>query len=173
MIPPNFFTEIEGAVFPCAPSDWQLLYVSGLDTDRQASQMAVCDVTHVPQLTVAQTVRRCISYVPQMHRTTNAYFLTAEGARALMHHCIPLTFQLDTAMTTMLSGPLLRTQFPFQQGVNAFPCYTVQPSMIVQATRFGTDIQQEAHSMCTHPEAEETARFDSAGWHPDAIAGKP
>ncbi|EAN79951.1 glycosyl transferase-like protein [Trypanosoma equiperdum] len=128
------------------PSDWELLYVSGLDTAGQA-----------PQLRVAEGVCR----VPQMHRTTNCYVVSHRGARLLLDACFPVTYQLDTMMTLRTAG----------DGAGGVPyvtvpnCYTLQPPLVVQATRMGSDIQSASGGVCDRDEVEEErARCRAAGW---------
>lgn len=129
------------------PRDWELLYLSGLDTARQC-----------PQLRVAPGVCR----VPQFHRTTNCYAVTAAGARRLLTECLPLTYQLDTMMTVAVQpDPAGRLALPF---VSAPVSYTLRPPLVVQATRFGSDIQEDTGAPPAAAAAEERARCRDAGW---------
>ncbi|EAN82572.1 putative glycosyl transferase-like protein [Trypanosoma cruzi] len=127
------------------PQDWELVYVSGLDTANQASQLRVAEG---------------VSRVPQMHRTTNCYVVTHQGARRLLELCLPMTYQLDTMMTMhAVSDP--------QSGVphvTSPVCYTLQPPLVVQATRMGSDIQS---SNGRDEQEEERARCRAAGWTTD------
>jgi len=129
------------------PDDWEVVYLSGLDTQHQG---------HL--LDLGNGVRR----VHQFHRTTNAYVVSAEGARSLLKHCCPITFQLDTMMT-MHCARDTRTQAMY---VVAPVSYTLHPPLIVQATRWGSDIQLPSQSdELRH--SEEQARIDDAGWSRD------
>lgn len=111
------------------PPDWELVYVSGLDTAKQC-----------PHMQVAKGVAR----VPQYHRTTNAYLVTPQGARRLLATCVPLTFQLDTAMTMNVG---YSPGVVGVAGAQTLPhvldpvCYTLQPPLMQQAAQLGTDIQ--------------------------------
>lgn len=136
------------------PADWQLLYLSGLDTANEC-----------PGLVVAPGVSR----VPQFHRTTNAYAVTVEGARRLLHTCVPLTFQLDTMMTRNVFTESRESG----DSVVGKPCfvhdpvsYTLQPPLVVQATRFGSDIQTPRSPDWSPAvaQAEEQERCRVAGW---------
>ncbi|GET93434.1 glycosyl transferase-like protein [Leishmania tarentolae] len=126
--PPPFLDQLQCRMNN-VPPDWELVYVSGLDTARQC-----------PHMQVAEGVAR----VPQYHRTTNAYLLTPQGARRLLATCIPLTFQLDTAMTMNVGYP---PGVVTGVGVSTLPhvldpiCYTLQPPLMQQAAQLGTDIQ--------------------------------
>jgi len=128
------------------PSSWQLVYLSGLDTEQRAPLLQVADG---------------VSLVPRMHRTTNCYVVNASGARALLDTVVPLTFQLDTAMTTQLSAPVSHLLSQHQGAgasaaawhrlpaseevvVGVAGCFTLWPPLVVQATRFGSDIQAQA-----------------------------
>lgn len=109
------------------PSDWELLYIGGLDTAGQCSR-----------LQVAEGVAR----VPQYHRTTSAYLLTPQGARRLLATCLPLTFQLDTVMTIKAGLPRGRPSSPSAMPYVLDPVsYTLQPPLMRQSALLGTDIQ--------------------------------
>lgn len=121
----------------CVPSDWDLVYVGGLDTAAQCPMMTVADG---------------VAHVPQYHRTTSAYLVTPNGARRLLALCLPLTFQVDTVMTMKVGYP----QAGMSSGSAAAPrtakvpyvldpvCYTLQPPLMTQAAQLGSDIQTAA-----------------------------
>ncbi|EKF29116.1 glycosyl transferase-like protein, putative, partial [Trypanosoma cruzi marinkellei] len=127
------------------PQDWELVYVSGLDTANQASQLRVAEG---------------VSRVPQMHRTTNCYVVTHQGARRLLELCLPMTYQLDTMMTIHAVSDA-QSVVPY---VTSPVCYTLQPPLVVQATRMGSDIQS---SNGRDEGEEERARCKAAGWTTD------
>eukprot|EP00759_Apiculatamorpha_spiralis_P047282 PhF_6_TR43081/c0_g1_i1/m.65778 len=83
---PNFFERLE-VVWPQIPTDWEVLYLSGLDTTNECGKLMVSTN---------------ISRVPQLYRTTNLYMVNAKGSRSLLKRCVPLTFQLDTQMTMVV-----------------------------------------------------------------------
>ncbi|ESL09298.1 glycosyl transferase-like protein [Trypanosoma rangeli SC58] len=127
------------------PQDWELVYVSGLDTAHQASQLRVAEG---------------VSRVPQLHRTTNCYVVSHQGARQLLQLCLPMAYQLDTMMTLNVASDV-QSGVPY---VASPVCYTLQPPLVVQATRMGSDIQ------CRNgrdEQEEERARCRAAGWATD------
>ncbi|KAG5490233.1 hypothetical protein JKF63_00352 [Porcisia hertigi] len=111
------------------PRDWELVYVSGLDTAQQCPQMSVAEG---------------VAHVPQYHRTTNAYLVTPQGARRLLATCVPITFQLDTVMTMNVGYP---PGVSHAKDMRTLPyvldpvCYTLQPPLMRQSAQLGTDIQ--------------------------------
>jgi GR25 family glycosyltransferase involved in LPS biosynthesis len=141
LLQPDMFAQFQRR-FPAVPADWELVYLSGLDTEGKG-----------PLMVVADGVRR----VPQMHRTTNAYVVSARGARRLLDTVVPLTFQLDTEMTTRISSALPSGEM----AVTGLPCYSLHPPLVVQATRFGSDIQG---AVSHDTVAEEASRCRVAGW---------
>lgn len=142
---PRNFCERYAERMRHVPRDWELVYLSGLDTANQT-----------PFLRVAEGVSR----VPQMHRTTNCYVVSHQGARRLLELCFPLTYQLDTMMT-MRAVPDVRSGVPH---VVRPVCYTLQPPLVVQATRMGSDIQRDNGR---DEIEEERARCRAAGWTAD------
>ncbi|KAK7197917.1 glycosyl transferase-like protein [Novymonas esmeraldas] len=132
--PASFLADLHGRLRH-VPSDWELLYVGGLDTAGQC-----------PMMQVAPGVAR----VPQYHRTTSAYLLTPRGARRLLATSLPLTFQLDTAMTMNVGYPPSSSGGGTAGGAATLPyvldpvCYTLQPPLLQQAAELGTDIQHAA-----------------------------
>ena len=137
---PEHFLEAFGERILHVPADWELVYLSGLDTAKRG---------HLLQ--VAEGVR----YVPQMHRTTNCYMVSASGCSRLLRECVPLTYQLDTQMT-LKCNPHPESREPY---VVTPRCYTMHPPLVVQATRFGSDIQE---SNPADPISEEQGRLKEA-----------
>ncbi|CAM44120.1 glycosyl transferase-like protein [Leishmania braziliensis MHOM/BR/75/M2904] len=125
---PPFLDQLQRRM-SSVPPDWELVYVSGLDTARQCPHMQVAEG---------------VAHVPQYHRTTNAYLVTPQGARRLLATCVPLTFQLDTVMTMNVGYP---PGMVGVAGVKTLPyvldpvCYTLQPPLMRQSAQLGTDIQ--------------------------------
>ncbi|KPA81347.1 glycosyl transferase-like protein [Leptomonas pyrrhocoris] len=110
------------------PSNWELVYVGGLDTAGQ------CNSARVAQ---------GVAHVPQYHRTTSAYLLSPQGARRLLATCVPLTFQLDTMMTMKVGLPAGPQSAPGAVPYVLDPVsYTLQPPLMRQSAHLGTDIQQ-------------------------------
>lgn len=148
LIPRTFLTDFCEAWkrvedHPSVRDSWGLVYVSGLDTAGRGAALEIA-----PGLRM----------VHALHRTTNAYVVNAAGARALLSACLPLTFQLDTEMTTQLSVELPNGE----AAVVGVPCFSLHPSLIVQATRFGSDIQSD--NAQRDLAAEEEGRCAAAGW---------
>lgn len=141
LFPENFEAVCERRL-QLVPPDWQLVYISGLDTANQCRD-----------LQVAEGVCR----VPQYHRTTNAYAMKQSAALPLIHRCFPLTFQLDTMMT-IHATTRDRCGLPY---VTSPVSYTLQPPVVVQATRMGSDIQA---ATTEDAEAVEARRCRDAGW---------
>jgi GR25 family glycosyltransferase involved in LPS biosynthesis len=151
---PDDFPALLRRRLAAVPDDYQLVFASGLDTEGAA-----------PRLQVAPGVCR----VPRLYRTTNCYVLRPQGAASLLQLCLPMTVQLDTAMTTLLcGGPAVPGSGPRASGlsdyVTALPAYCLHPPIAAQLTRLGSDIQWE------HPQeaardlaAEERGRLTAAG----------
>lgn len=137
----SFLQECE-AVMSMVPADWEIVYLSGLDTEQKGHR-----------LQVNSRVRQ----VPRMHRTTNCYMVNHRGAKSLLKHCLPLTYQLDTQMT-INCAPHPRSGELY---VTAPVSYSAFPQLVVQATRFGSDIQDVSN---VDAAAEEAARIESAKW---------
>ena len=178
------FAERVARVWQSVPADWQLVYLSGLDTERQCAHIRVARVAANgdDDGDQQQQLERHICRVPRLYRTTNCYVLNAAGAASLLDRCVPFTFQLDTAMTTQLvdfaaaaaatadgddatasatpneSIVEMRSHF-----VNMLPCYCVDPPLAAQATRFGTDIQWESPAGKHDVADEEQSRMRAVG----------
>lgn len=106
------------------PSDWNFVYVGGLDTGNTAHKLRV---------------GTGVSRVPQLHRTTNCYLIRPEGARQLLSRCVPFTYQIDTQMTAeVVTGT---NGVAYASAVEGY--YTMQPPLVAQAgsDRFLSDIQ--------------------------------
>jgi GR25 family glycosyltransferase involved in LPS biosynthesis len=142
---PLFMSELAEVMSTDCPSDWELLYLSGLDTEGKG-----------PLLHINPRIR----LVPRMHRTTNCYLVNHKGARRLLETCVPLTYQLDTQMTLQCAvhGP---QQVPY---VSVPTCYSVHPQLVVQSTRFGSDIQDVSKRAADGMAKEEQERKKAAGW---------
>lgn len=125
---PPLLEELHRRMERRVPPDWELVYIGGLDTAGQCASLAV-----------AEGVAR----VPQYHRTTSAYLVTPLGARRLLATCLPLTFQLDTAMTMRVGLPHGSLPLPGALPYVLDPVsYTLQPPLLRQSAHLGTDIQQ-------------------------------
>lgn len=160
------FLEQTQHVFESVPKDWECLFLSGLDPEQQCKYLRVKKTNK----NTNKNKNRFICRVPRIYRTTNCYVINAKGAATLLSLCVPFTFQLDTAMTTMLVDPSTATtrkgtavdssleeeeeqeqdhhqksEFDKQslrtEYVTLMPSYCVDPPLCAQATRFGTDIQ--------------------------------
>ena len=241
LIPTQFLSKL-GHRWSFVPPDWQLVYLSGLDTFGKGPRLPYFGRQAVPTGTTPSLQPSLVRAVHQLHRTTNAYVVNASGARRLLELCCPLTFQLDTQMTMHcaednaasrhhlaarmvrlgMADRLLRwaktkgheasaaarpglsaagggeegngggratTTSPWfpgwaspDEGLSLFAsdvvgsgasnepwvvdpiCYTMAPeSIIVQATRFGSDIQA-ANPFHSDPANEERQRTAAADW---------
>lgn len=128
--------------------EWELLYVAGLDTGHQCADLTL------PYPSVS---KHRVCRVPQLHRTTNAYVVTAKGAATLSQVCFPLTFQLDTEMTSRVKPwggggggvAAVRHHNPEAACVHDPPSLTIQPPLVYQHTRFSSDIQSEKRGAAT------------------------
>ncbi len=170
------FVENAKKVFDFVPADWESVFLSGLDPEGQ------CGFLRVKQV---GTEERYICRLPRLYRTTNCYVINSRGAKNYLKSCVPFTFQLDTAMTTMLVDPdpsvmkgepvdfsledktkkssdqnqtMMRSEF-----VSRIASYCVDPPLAAQATRFGTDIQWKNPDGEHDLEDEEKSRFKAAG----------
>nr|CCC53594.1 putative glycosyl transferase-like protein [Trypanosoma vivax Y486] len=99
-----------------------------------------------------------------MHRTTNCYVVSHRGARRLLDSCFPVTYQLDTMMTLNV---VHEVQYSGVPRVAVPECYTLQPPLVVQATRMGSDIQDKSGKSCEEELLEEKGRCKAAGWCDD------
>jgi GR25 family glycosyltransferase involved in LPS biosynthesis len=172
-----------GGVYDSLPRDWGFVFLSGLDPERQCRLLRVAKCSNSDEAS-----SRYICRVPRIYRTTNCYMINARGARDLLQTCVPFTFQLDTAMTTMLvdrerniasvggsgmpdpallspedKAEALSTPAMLEEYASLIPCYCVDPPLAAQATRFGSDIQ-DPHPNADHDfAAEEQSRMQHAG----------
>lgn len=137
------------------PPGWHVVYLSGLDTMGKGPLLPRPPWQRPPHGTADGLPNYHYAYCHQFHRTTNAYVLNASGAERLMSTCFPLTFQLDTAMTFHCKVDRGSGE-PF---VVDPVSYVVTPCPIVQATRFGSDIQDVS---TRDVEGEERARCAAA-----------
>ena len=151
---PDFHTRFD-AVCKQLPKDWDLVFLSGLDTQNVCGHMKV---------------RSLISLVPVMFKTTNLYLITPRGAKRMLDICAPLHFQLDTQMT--LHSEELEIN-PLARGIQCgaenkslravrFPnMYAAVPPIGIQKTTLGSDIQ---FSLPEGFESQENGRKAHAGW---------
>ncbi|CCW65668.1 unnamed protein product [Phytomonas sp. EM1] len=144
LLPENFLECYRARVagIPTVEMGWELLYLSGIDAagEKQKNELQIAPG---------------ISRVSQLHRTTNAYVLTPRGAKTLLEGCLPLTFQLDTMMTIKVGNPKrggealshppppcgVKKEESKALFVQEPRCLTLQPPLIVQESRMGSDIQ--------------------------------
>eukprot|EP00758_Cryptobia_borreli_P003121 Tbor_TRINITY_DN3543_c0_g1::TRINITY_DN3543_c0_g1_i1::g.2980::m.2980 len=152
----NFITDLCNR-WAHVPDDWELIYLSGLDTAKKG---------HLLEVPSSPGFR----YVHPLHRTTNCYIVDAKGAKSLLDVIPPITFQLDTEMTMRTSTGIFSSDprnmdnvynFPLEPRVTVPRCYTIHPPIVVQATRFGSDIQDGNPAERT---SEERSRMAEAGW---------
>lgn len=190
LLPESFMRTVELSVWDSVPSDWRYLFLSGLDPEHQCPflRVARCRSSSLS----SSSLPRFICRVPRIYRTTNCYMVNEQGAMELLQKCVPFTFQLDTAMTTMLVDSNSKSvRFPpdpklldrdsavingrsadeiaamKSEFVSLISCYCVDPPVAAQATRFGSDIQwKNPHAGENHDfAAEEKSRLRATGEH--------
>ena len=152
---PRFLTRF-ASISDNLPQGWDLLFLSGLDTENMCRHMMTSDR---------------LSLVPQMYKTTNMYLITRRGAERMLQQCTNLHFQLDTQMT-MCTTKL--QNHPLAKGVSisdsnrdiravSFPhMYAATPPLAIQKTTLGSDIQ---FSLPEGFERQEEGRRLNARWH--------
>lgn len=108
------------------PKDWGVVYLGGLDLLASGKP---------PRPFVADGVR--LAY--QGHRELTAYVVHAASAQRLLDLSMPLTWQVDTHICSQLAKDAAA-----QDDYIADPkSYVFQPSLAIQLTAFGTDVQKK------------------------------
>jgi GR25 family glycosyltransferase involved in LPS biosynthesis len=120
---PKFGATIE-ARLALVPSDWELIYFGGLDLLAKGKP---------PRPFLADGVR----YAYQGHRELTAYMLHFRSAARCLELSSPMTWQIDTHITSNLSeDPRASDSF-----ISDPKSYVLQPSLAIQITSIGTDVQ--------------------------------
>ncbi|CUF00263.1 glycosyltransferase family-like protein, putative [Bodo saltans] len=107
------------------PKDWGLVYFGGLDLLSKGKP---------PRPFVGEGIR----YAYHGHRELTAYVLHAESAKRCLELSLPMTWQVDTHICNQLKqDPRAEDEYI------ADPLsYVFQPSLAMQVTVFGTDVQK-------------------------------
>lgn len=121
---PKFARSIQER-WAAVPKDWGLVYFGGLDLLSKGKP---------PRPFVAEGVR----YAYNGHRELTAYVLHAESAKRCLELSLPMTWQVDTHICNQLKpDPKAGDEYI------ADPLsYVFQPSLAMQVTVFGTDVQK-------------------------------
>lgn len=120
------------------PKDWGLVYLGGLDLLASGKP---------PRPYVGQGVRRAY----QGHRELTAYVLHADSAKRCLELSTPMTWQVDTHICSKLTYDE-SAKDSFISDPNS---YVFQPSLAIQVTALGTDVQKNPSQ---NPELEDAAR---------------
>lgn len=107
------------------PADWGLVYLGGLDLLARGKP---------PRPYVAEGVRRAY----QGHRELTAYVLNAASARRCLELSTELTWQIDTHICNSFA----RDEAAKDDFISDPVSYVFQPSLAIQVTAFGTDVQK-------------------------------
>lgn len=120
------------------PEDWGIVYLGGLDLLSSGKP---------PRPFVADGVR--LAY--QGHRELTAYIMRAGSAQRCLDLTLPMTWQVDTHICSVLSeDPAAKDTF-----ISDPKSYVLQPSMVIQITSLGTDVQKAPSS---NPALEDATR---------------
>lgn len=150
---PDFSARLLEERLAEVPADWQMIFLGGVDA---------LGAQHLLQ--VSPGVRR----VYHGSRETTAYLVNIAGIRAALDVCVPLTWQLDTALTRTVrliseSPPLAYTTSPTG--------YLLWPPLVEQdKISFATDVQKDEHplflpgGLADSREANRTQAVQPAAW---------
>lgn len=106
------------------PPDWGIVYLGGLD---------LLSTGKPPRPFVAEGVRRAY----QGHRELTAYVINAQSAKRCLQLSEAMTWQIDTHICSLLADdPVAQDQF-----IADPVSYVFQPSLAIQITSHGTDVQ--------------------------------
>lgn len=108
------------------PADWGVVYLGGLDLLAKGKP---------PRPFLADGVR----YAYQGHRELTAYVVHAASAQRCLDLSTQMTWQIDTHICNVLQ----RDDKAQDDYISDPLSYVFQPSLAVQLTRFGTDVQKQ------------------------------
>lgn len=120
------------------PSDWGLVYLGGLD---------LLSAGKPPRPFVAEGVRRAY----QGQRELTAYVVHAKSAKRCLELSTSLTWQVDTHICSVLTEDSTAKD----QYISDPLSYVLQPSLAIQVTSFGTDVQKKPSD---NPSLEDASR---------------
>ena len=107
------------------PADWELVYLGGLDLLNDGKP---------PRPFLADGVR----YAYQGHRELTAYVLHARSAQLCLDLSREMTWQIDTHICNVFTDdPTAEDKY-----ISSPLSYVLQPSLAIQVTKFGTDVQK-------------------------------
>ncbi|CBH17334.1 glycosyltransferase family-like protein [Trypanosoma brucei gambiense DAL972] len=132
------FPRLLREVWPRVPSDWGIVHLGGLDLLASGKP---------PRPFVDVGVRHAYSG----HRELTAYVLHHAAAKRCLEHTLPMTWQVDTHICSVV------TEDPAAQDsyISDPMTYVFQPSLAIQITSFGTDVQKRPSD---NPPLEDAAR---------------
>ena len=108
------------------PADWELVYLGGLD---------LLSADKPPRPFLGQGVR----YAYQGHRELTAYVLHAKSAARCLELSNEMTWQIDTHICNVFKDdPAAEDKY-----ISDPLSYVLQPSLAIQVTKLGTDVQKQ------------------------------
>lgn len=120
------------------PEDWGVVHLGGLD-------LLASDKPPRPYL--ADGIR--LAY--QGHRELTAYVVHAASAQRCLELSLPMTWQVDTHISSCLAeDPVAQDKYICDPKM-----YVFQPSLVIQLTSLGTDVQKKESD---NPALEDAAR---------------
>ncbi|CCW66797.1 unnamed protein product [Phytomonas sp. Hart1] len=134
---PRFHRQL-GPLWERVPKDWGIVYLGGLDLLAEGKP---------PRPYVAEGVRRAY----QGHRELTAYVVNEASARRCLELSLPLTWQIDTHITSELKNEDASKDAYIVDPMS----YVFQPALSIQITSLGTDVQKKPSD---HPALEDAAR---------------
>jgi GR25 family glycosyltransferase involved in LPS biosynthesis len=120
------------------PGDWGIVHLGGLDLLASGKP---------PRPYLGEGIR----YAYQGHRELTAYVVHADSAKRCLELSTPMTWQVDTHICNQL-----KHDPKAQDDIIADPLsYVFQPSLVIQVTAFGTDVQKQP---AVNPNMEDASR---------------
>jgi GR25 family glycosyltransferase involved in LPS biosynthesis len=108
------------------PADWGLVYLGGLD---------LLSADKPPRPFLADGVR----YAYQGHRELTAYVVHARSAQRCLELSEEMTWQIDTHICNTFKEDVKAQDKYISDPLS----YVLQPSLAIQVTKFGTDVQKQ------------------------------
>lgn len=146
---PGFYRSIRERISR-VPGDYDIIYFGGLD---------LLSSNKPPRPFLAEGVR----YAYQGHRELTAYVIHAEAAERCLKMSVPMTWQIDTHITSDVKedsnylsideGP--NKGRPVDSFISNPLSYVLQPSLAIQITSLGTDVQKKK---ADNPSMEDASR---------------
>ena len=133
------FAQSMAARWQNVPDDWELVYLGGLDLLSKGKP---------PRPFVADGVR----YAYQGHRELTAYVLHHRSASRCLELSSPMTWQIDTHICTNCTRDPKADDMYISDPLS----YVLQPSLAIQVTLLGTDVQIKPSD---NPSLEDASRL--------------